>query len=219
MTDFYIWNDDLNVRVQSLMLMPTLIAVGSGVSWKAVALSCHMVAAVRLAAGRTWHAALVAIHTGSAFWETRDKEWVKEGAGAQQQIQDVSDLISSDLSCLSTLTVLTGDSPVAWTTHTRSSFPQARVAVGAMFETGLVTVSAPQALRTRLVTTRTLRGNKGERMNKKWRSGSAHILYQYHNGATLHLHQRKGPAFIEANNINSKMYSTIQVIIVSNGFL
>ena len=189
------------------MLMQTLITVGSGVSWKAVALSCHMVAAVRLAAGRTWHAALVAIHTGSAFWETRDKEWTKEGAGAQQQIQDVSDLIWSDLSCLSTLTVLTGDSPVAWTTHTRSGFPQARVAVGAMFETSLVTVAAPQALRARLVTTRTLRGNKGERMNKKWRSGSAHILYQYHNGAILHRHQRKGPAFIEVNNKNCSVFN------------
>lgn len=45
-----------------------------------------------------------------------------------------------------TLTVLTGDSPVAWATHTCSSFPQARVTVGAMLETGLVTVAAPQAL-------------------------------------------------------------------------
>lgn len=161
-----------------------------------------------------WSPYIPARHSGRREIKSKSRR-----AGAQQQIEDVSDLISSDLSCLSTLTVLTGDSPVAWTTHTRSSFPQARVAVGAMFETGLVTVSAPQALRTRLVTTRTLRGNKGERMNKKWRSGSAHILYQYHNGAILHLHQRKGPAFIEANNIKSKMYSTIQVIIVSNGFL
>lgn len=45
-----------------------------------------------------------------------------------------------------TLTVLTGDSPVAWATHTCSGFPQARVTIGTMLETGLVTVAAPQAL-------------------------------------------------------------------------
>lgn len=76
-----------------------------------------MVATVRLATGRARQAALVTVHTSSAF-------------------------------------VLTGDSPVAGTTHTRSSLPQARVTVGAMLEAGLVTVAPPQALRTRLATTR-----------------------------------------------------------------
>lgn len=45
-----------------------------------------------------------------------------------------------------TLTVLAGDSPVAWAAHTRSSFPQTRVAVWTMLEAGLVTVAPPQAL-------------------------------------------------------------------------
>lgn len=44
------------------------------------------------------------------------------------------------------LTVLAGDSPVAWAAHTRSSFPQTRVAVWTMLEAGLVTVAPPQAL-------------------------------------------------------------------------
>lgn len=85
-----------------------LITVGSGVTGQAVTLSCHMVAAVRLTAGRTRHAALVAVHPRSAF-------------------------------------VLTGDPPVTWTTHTRPSFPQAGVAVGAVLEAGLVAVAPPQA--------------------------------------------------------------------------
>lgn len=41
------------------------------------------------------------------------------------------------------LTVLTGNSPVAWATHTCSTFPQARITVGAMLETGLVTMAPP----------------------------------------------------------------------------
>lgn len=95
-----------------------LITVGPGVSWQAVTLSCHMVAAVRMATGGAGHAALLSIHTSFAF-------------------------------------VLTGDSPVARAAHTRSSFPQARVAVGAMLVTGLVTVAPPQALGTRLIAART----------------------------------------------------------------
>ena len=47
---------------------------------------------------------------------------------------------------MTTLTVLTGDSPVSWATHTRPSFPHTRVTVGAVLEAGLVTVTAPQAL-------------------------------------------------------------------------
>lgn len=42
--------------------------------------------------------------------------------------------------------VLTGDSPVAWTTHTSSGFFYACVTVGAMLEAGLITVASPQTL-------------------------------------------------------------------------
>lgn len=51
--------------------------------------------------------------------------------------------------------VLAGDSPESWATHTRSIFPQAGVTVGAMLETGVVTVAPPQALRTWLTAART----------------------------------------------------------------
>lgn len=59
---------------------------------------------------------------------------------------------------LTTLTVLTGDSPVTRSTHTCSGFPQARVAVGAMLEAGVITVGPPQALRARLAAARALWG-------------------------------------------------------------
>lgn len=95
-----------------------MVAVGSRVSGQTVALSGHMVAAVRLTAGGAGRAALVAVRTRSAF-------------------------------------VLTGDSPETRTANTSSSFPQTRVAVGAMFEAGLVAVAPPEAVRTRLAAART----------------------------------------------------------------
>lgn len=58
------------------------------------------------------------------------------------------------------LTALTGDSPKAWTTDTRSSLPQACVTVWAMLKTCLVTVTSPQTNRTWFTTTRTLMGKK-----------------------------------------------------------
>lgn len=56
------------------------------------------------------------------------------------------------------LTVLTGDSPKAWATHTRSSLPQACVTVWAKLETRFVAVTTPQASRAWLTTTKTLMG-------------------------------------------------------------
>ena len=60
---------DVFTDLSCVLLMSTLVTVGSSVSWQAVALSGHMVAAVSLAAGRARLAALVAIHASSAFWE------------------------------------------------------------------------------------------------------------------------------------------------------
>lgn len=42
--------------------------------------------------------------------------------------------------------VLTAGSPVSWTTHTSTGFSHTCVAVGTMFEAGLVTVTPPQTL-------------------------------------------------------------------------
>lgn len=56
------------------------------------------------------------------------------------------------------LTVLTGDSPKAWATHTSSSLPQACVTVWAKLKTRFVAVMSPQTNRTWLTTTKTLMG-------------------------------------------------------------
>lgn len=59
-----------------------------------------------------------------------------------------------------TLTVLTGDSPVAGATHTCSRLSLAGVAVGAVLETGLVAVAPPQAVRAGLAAAGTFKGGK-----------------------------------------------------------
>lgn len=56
------------------------------------------------------------------------------------------------------LTVLTGDSPKAWATHTSSSLPQACVTVWAKLKTRSVAVTSPHTSRTWLTTTKTLMG-------------------------------------------------------------
>lgn len=104
-----------------------------------------------------WSPYVPALHSG----RQRDKEWAT--CHTVNLIR-----VYLHVHWLTTLTVLTGDSPVAWTTHTRPGFPHARVAVGAMLETRLVAVAPPQAFCTRLATAETFRGKKGEWISACW---------------------------------------------------
>lgn len=66
------------------------------------------------------------------------------------------------------LTVLTGDTPKAWTTDTVSSFLQACVTVRAMLKTRFITVASPQTNRTWFTTMRTLMGKRNMKTDFKF---------------------------------------------------
>lgn len=125
----------LDQTSQRVLLIQTLVTVGSGESRQTVTLSRHVMAAVRLTTGRTRRAALLPVHTRSAFWDTKSRCHSLN-----------PDTLHFLFVVLFPLTVLTADPPEAWTTHTSSRLSGARVAVGTVLEAGLVTVAAPEAL-------------------------------------------------------------------------